>query len=142
MVETLRNIIINAPVEKVFAYLDDPIRLLEWMTNMKEIKNVSGSGVGSHFRWVYEMIRKRFEGEATVVDHIPNKKIVIQLKGDISGSLSLIFGPHDGGTMVTSIYKYSVPIQVGGKAAEKLVMTLNEKEMDLDIASIKVKLDD
>jgi uncharacterized protein YndB with AHSA1/START domain len=46
---TIHNSInINAPVEEVFAYLADPMKIQEWMVGMTEVMDVTGSGVGQH----------------------------------------------------------------------------------------------
>jgi uncharacterized protein YndB with AHSA1/START domain len=47
---------INAPVEKVFAYVTDPTNLGEWMVGITEVKDVTGSGVGQHHHWTYKMV--------------------------------------------------------------------------------------
>ena len=47
MATITRSIDINAPVGKVFAYLNDPTSGPEWMVSMMEVSNVTGSGVAS-----------------------------------------------------------------------------------------------
>ena len=68
-----KSITINAPVEKVFNYANDPMNQLEWLPSMTEIHDVTGSGVGTHFRWVYKMVGVRLAGESTITEHIPGK---------------------------------------------------------------------
>jgi uncharacterized protein YndB with AHSA1/START domain len=49
-----KSIIINAPPENVFEYIDDPMNDPEWMIGMVEVHEVEGlPGVGRHFHWTY-----------------------------------------------------------------------------------------
>ena len=140
MIENIRNITINAPVEKVFAFFD-PMNLTKLISAVKEIKDVKGSGVGSVFRWDYEMVGRQFKGEATVTSYSINKNIQIQFKGGIHGSLTLTFERDEGGTRITSHSKYTVPVQLGGKTAENLVKSIQEKAMELNINTINARLE-
>ena len=45
MPEVKRSVTINAPVEKVFNYLADPMNQPEWLPSLMVIKDVTGSGV-------------------------------------------------------------------------------------------------
>ena len=70
--------IIDAPVEKVFAYIADPRKIPEWRKDVPGISQVSGaSNVGTSF---YEDVN--FMGKKKllmkIVEFIPNKKIVIE----------------------------------------------------------------
>ena len=42
------SINISAPVEKVFAYVTDPLATPEWLVGATEVTDVTGSGVGQH----------------------------------------------------------------------------------------------
>jgi len=42
MVKIRKSIAINAPVEKVFNYVDDPMSQLEWLSSIMEVDDVSG----------------------------------------------------------------------------------------------------
>jgi hypothetical protein len=35
----------------VFAYVDEPTRLAEWLPSIVEIRNVIGTGAGQQFEW-------------------------------------------------------------------------------------------
>ena len=64
---TINNSInINAPVEKVFAYVSDPMNSPEWMVSLSEVSDVTGSGVGQHYNWKYKMVGVPFQGETTI----------------------------------------------------------------------------
>jgi uncharacterized protein YndB with AHSA1/START domain len=141
MAKIERTITINAPVEKVFTYIEDPMLMPEWLPGMIETKDVTGQGVGTHFRWAYKMSGLRFEGETTVAGHIPNERIVTQSKGGIVSTWTWTFQPHDGGTEMNLVLEYTVPVPVLGKLAEILVLRQNEREADQAMANIKAKME-
>ncbi len=141
MAKVERSITINAPVEKVFNYLADPMTQPEWLPSMMEVKDVSGSGVGQHFRWTYKMAGVLLEGETTVTEYIPNERIVSQIKGGVTSTWIQSFKTQDGGTMMELDIEYTIPVPVLGKLAEKIVLKRNEREADLAMANIKEKME-
>ena len=136
-----RSITINAPVEKVFDYLADPMSQLEWLPSMMEVKDVTGSGVGQHFNWTYKMAGILLKGETTVTEHIPNERRIIQSKGGVTSTWIFNFETHDGGTIMKLNLEYTIPVPVLGKLAEKIVLKRNEREADLAMANIKENME-
>jgi uncharacterized membrane protein len=143
MAKLEKSVTINAPVEKVFAYMGDPMSQLEWLPSMEEVKDVTTTeeGVGTHFRWVYKMAGMSFNGETTVTEHVQDQRRVIQSKGGIDSTWIWTFEPHDGGTKLSLNLEYTVPIPVLGKLAEKLVLKQNEREAEKAMKNIKAKLE-
>ena len=141
MAKVERSITINAPVEKVFNYLADPMAQLEWLPSMMDVKDVSGSGVGQHFRWTYKMAGVLLKGETTVTEHIPNERRVTQSKGGVTSTWIVNLETHDGGTIMGLDIEYTVPIPVIGKIAEKIVLKRNEREADLAMSNIKENME-
>ncbi len=136
-----RRTTINAPVEKVFNYIDDPMNNLEWLPSVLEVHDVTGSGVGTHWRWVYKMVGVRIAGESTTTEHIPNERLVTKSKVGITSNWIFTFEPHDGGTKLELNIEYTIPVPVLGKLAEKLVLRRNEREADLAMTNIKDKME-
>lgn len=134
---------INAPVEKVFSYLEESESNVEWLPGMMEVKDIAKTEgqVGTHFRWTYKMAGLRFEGETTVTEHIPNRKIVTQSKGGIRSTWTFTFEQQDGGTKLTIKVDYTVPVPVLGKLAEAIVLKQNEREAALALSNIKERME-
>ncbi len=132
-----KSITINAPVEKVFNYVSDPMKQIEWMPSMMKVKDVSGSGVGQSHRWTYKMAGIMFDGESTTTEHVQNERIVKESKGGITSTFNFDFEPHDGGTVLKMAIEYAVPVPVLGKIAEKIVLKRNEREAGLAMTNIK-----
>ncbi len=141
MAKVERSMTINAPVEKVFAYIDDPMNELEWFPGLMEIRDATGKGVSARSRFVYKMIGIRLEGESTVTEHIPNERIVTQSKGGIISTWTWTFKPENGRTRLTVVVDYTIPIPVLGKVAEAVVLKWTEREADMATANIKARME-
>ena len=139
---TINNSInISAPVEKVFAYVTDPMNLPEWFVGMTEVTDVSGSGVGQHNRWTYSMIGIPFHGESKLTEYVPNQRSVSKQEGGITSTITYTFAPHEGGTKLDFEVDYTIPVPVLGKLAEKAVFKRNQREAALSMQNIKERLD-
>ena len=141
MTKVERSVTINAPVEKVFSYIDDPMSLPEWLPSLMEVKDVTGQGTERHYRWIYKMAGLRLEGESTTTEYVPHERIVDQSKGGAVSTWTWTFKPHDGGTKANLVVEYTVPVPVLGKVAEALVLKQNERELDLAMANIKARME-
>jgi uncharacterized membrane protein len=141
MARISRSAIINAPVDKVFAYIDDPTNAPEWNPSLMEVTEVRGSGVGQHYRWRGKMVGVPLKGETTVTVHIPNERRVMQTRGAVEVDWTFTFEPHDGGTKFGIDIEYTIPVPVLGKLAEKLVLKRNEREADRGMENIKDKME-
>ena len=56
MAKIVKSIIINAPVEKVFEYLSDPMKMLEWHPNVIGVRDVTGRGMNQKWIWDYKLL--------------------------------------------------------------------------------------
>jgi len=137
------TITINAPVEKVFSYLqDEPTNLLEIWPSMVEVKDMKRlPNGGTSFRWVYKMVGMRFEGTSEDIEYISNQRVVTKTKGGIEATYTWMFQPEDGGTKMTVEVEWSVPVPVLGKLAEALIIRQQEREFDLVLANLKDKME-
>ena len=136
-----KSININAPVEKVFAYVTDPPATPEWLVGATEVTDVAGSGVGQHYHWKYNMLGVPLRGETTVSEHVPNERRVTKSKGGITSTWTFTFAPHEGGTKLDLEIDYTIPVPVLGKLAEQLVLKRNQREADLSMQNIKERME-
>ena len=137
-----KSITIDAPVEKVFAYLRDPMSNLEIMPSMVQVSQVAGEGVGAEFRWVYRMAGMNLEGKSTVLEFVPDERFVTKSQGGIESTWIWDFAPDNGGTRIDLAVEYTVPIPVLGRLAESLVVRQNERELETTLANIKERVED
>ena len=141
MAKIQRSIIINAPPEKVFAYLQDPMNVPEWLPGMIEVRNITGSDVGQCYEWTYKMLGIHFNGESEVTEVIQNERFVLKSKAGIESIWVYTYEPHEGGTKLSLDLDYKVPVPVLGKLAEKLVLKTNEREAELALENIKTMVE-
>ena len=131
------SIMINAPVKKVFAYIDDPANGMECVPSLTNVQDVTGQGIGKRWRWTYKMMGLPLKGEAEVIEYIPNQQCVAKTTGSILSTWTFTFKAKAGGTKLNLAVEYTIPVPVLGKVAEGLVLRLNEREAAFAIANLK-----
>ena len=142
MAKIEKAITINAPVEKVFGYVDEPTNLPEIWPSIVEVKDVQRlPNGGTSFRFVYKMAGVRLEVTSEDIEHIPNQRVVSKTKGGIESTFTWTFQPEAGGIKVTAESEYSVPIPLLGKLAEAFIVKLNENEAELVLANLKARME-
>lgn len=72
---------INAPADKVFYWMDDSQRLMQWMDGVVENEDleVTPDKVGSTFRQVYDENGKQMEGHGKVTEYKENKRLRVAI---------------------------------------------------------------
>ena len=142
MAKVEKTITINAPVEKVFGYVEEPANLPEIWPSMVEAKDVQRlPNGGTSFRWVYKMAGVRFEGTSEDTEYVANRRVVSKSKGGIESTITWTFQPEADGTKVTFEAEYTVPIPLLGKLAEAFIVKANEHETELLLANLKARME-
>ena len=142
MAKVEKTIAINAPIEKVFGYVEEPTNLPEIWPSLVEAKDVQRlPNGGTSFRWVYKMAGVRFEGTSEDTDYVANQRVVSKTKGGIESTVTWTFQPEAGGTKVTYEAEYTVPIPLLGKLAESFIVKQNEGEAELILANLKARME-
>jgi ligand-binding SRPBCC domain-containing protein len=140
---TLKNsIVIHAPVEKVFAYMDEPTNLLEIWPSMVDIRNVKEIGGGKKtYDWTYKMAGMKLDGSSEVLEYVLNQRTVVAGRGGIESKFVWTYTPVENGTQVTSQVEYKVPVPVLGKLAESIIVKQNEREAETLLANLKARME-
>ena len=141
MASTKTSTVIQAPVDRTFAYVADPRNIPEWLVNLSQITDVTGDGVGQHYRWKYTMIGIPFDGETTVKEHVTNECLVTESQGGIASTFTMVFEPHENGTKLVVETEYTIPVPVLGKLAEKIVAGRIQREAEQSAQNIKERLE-
>jgi len=140
MAKVEQSVVIHAPVEKIFGFAADPAHLPEFWPSMIEVKDVQPLPNGGHrFRWVYQMAGMRFEGTSEDVEYVPNQRIVQKSRGGIESTVTWTFLSETGGTRVTFLAEYSVPVPLLGRLAEVAIVKVNEHETEALLANLKAR---
>jgi uncharacterized membrane protein len=142
MTKIEKSININAPVEKVFSYMAEPTHLPEIWPNLKNVKDVIlAEGRVSSYHWTYRMAGISFEGEAKIIESVPNQLVVVQNSGGIPSTFVWNYQSEDGGTQVTVEVEYTVPSALLGKLAKSFLTRQNEYDAEKVLANLKAKME-
>jgi len=141
MAKVERSFKINAPVEKVFSYVTDPRNELEYIPSITDIRDITGQGVGQRFGWTYKMMGIPLKGKDEVTEYVPNQRYVHKSTGGIVSTWTWTFQPEAGGTRLSLVVEYTIPVPVLGKVGERLALRQTEREADLAMATLKDRLE-
>jgi carbon monoxide dehydrogenase subunit G len=137
-----RKIDINAPVDRVFAFLTDPNHLLEVMPSLVEVANIDKKAEGGHsFDYVYKMAGLRLHGHSATSLVEKNKRIIVRNTGGVPSTFDYGYEAVGKGMRLTLTVDYSVPGAVIAKLAEPIVHRLNEHEADLFLQNVKTRIE-
>jgi uncharacterized protein YndB with AHSA1/START domain len=132
------SIVINRPVEEVFAFVSNPENYPKWFSGSREVKITSAGpiGVGTTFRTVVTFLGRRIEGEIEFTEYEPNRSFAEKTKsGPFPVENRVTFERVEGGTRVTS----SQVAEPGGffKLAEPLLVRMIKRQFEADAANLK-----
>ena len=141
MAKITKSIIINAPVEKVFEYLNDPMNMLEWHPSVIGIRDVTGRGENQKWTWDYQLMGFTFTGEVQVVSSVVNTQRTIKSTGDIESTRNWRLRREAGGTRLDYELEYTIPTPVIGKIGELLAIQRSERVVDMALANVKERME-
>ena len=142
MAKVKKSIVIDAPVEKVFGYVDRPANLPEFWSSFVEARDIERlPNGGTRFGWVYKMSGVRFEGTTQTTEYVANERLVTENKGGVSSTITWTFHPEYGGTKVIFEADYTVNLPVLRKLAESFLVKQNEREAETLLANLKDKIE-
>jgi carbon monoxide dehydrogenase subunit G len=131
------NIVINRPVEDVFALLSNPENDHKWRSGIEVKKTSEGPyGVGTTFRSVVTALGRRIEGEIEYTEYEPNRSLATKSKsGPIPVESQWTFKRVEGGTRVD----VALQAEPGGffKLAEPLLVSILKRQFGADFANLK-----
>jgi uncharacterized protein YndB with AHSA1/START domain len=134
------SITINAPVEKVFE-MAKPEFLPEFWPSLVEVKNIQElPNGGFSWDWVYKMAGMRFNGSSVHTEYVVNERTVAQSTG-IDSTITWTYEPEDGGTKMTALTEYKIPVPLLGKMAEAFIVKMNENESATILANLKARME-
>lgn len=140
MARVEKEVIVNAPIEKVFSYISEPDNLVEFWPSLIEIKDIQSLPNGGYSgRWVYKMAGMRFEGTGEYTQIIPNQWFIVETTGGVRSTMTWTFRSVPDGTRVNFTIEYRVPIPLLGKLAEAIIVMMNEQEGDLMMANLRAR---
>ena len=138
-----RDLHIDAPVEKVFDFISKPEHMPEIWPSMIRVDNVKDAEVkgGLDYDWDYKMAGIEFHGRTHTLEFEPYKHVVIENKEGIPSRFVWDYRAENGGTHLDLEVEYTIPMPVLGKLAEKVVLKINENEIDALLSNLKAAVE-
>lgn len=132
------TVMINRPIEEVFAFAADPAKDPLWQTSIVEIRRDTEGPieVGSRVTEVRHFLGRRIETTWEVIDYDPPKTSAIKtISGPVPFSGRYSFEPVDGGTRMT----FSFETDASGffKLAEPVMARMIRREIESNSGHLK-----
>lgn len=142
MAKVKKTITINAPVEKVFAFMAEPTNLPSVWPSMVEVRDLQPSPGGGHnFGWVYKMAGMRIEGASETTGYVLNERVVTRSTKGIQSKFVWTYTPEGGATRLAVEVEYTVPVPLLGKIAEAVIVKQNEREAEILLSNLKARME-
>ena len=136
-----RSIDIDAPVKKVFGYVQDPHHFFEafdeeWRRHMALVEvHQTPDGVGSTFRMMGRMLLLfHMEWVFTRQEYVPNERIVDH--ANTGGVWTSTVEPEDGGTKLTMSFGWSSSVPFVGELMDRVGWN-GDRDLDAVLANLK-----
>jgi uncharacterized protein YndB with AHSA1/START domain len=136
------NLVINRPVEEVFAFVSNSENLPRWRSTSLEVKKTSDGplGVGSTFRGRFTFLGRQFDGNVVVTGYEPNRIYMSKIaEGPFPLETGYTLEPVEDGTHIAFVVE-GTP---GGffKFAEPLVVSMAKRAYEADLHNLKEMLE-
>lgn len=149
MLTVRKHVDIAAPVEDVFAYMDEPAHqpvITPSLTHSELVERRPNGG--ARVRYTYRLFGLPFNGEVRATDYVPTERIVWALTGDLRGTIRWYFSSlaahsshRTDGTRFTYAATYALP---GPALVRPLVAPLvrryNAREVDQLLQNLRTRL--
>ena len=137
MIKIEHSIVINRPVEDVFAVVTNLENNPKWGSGLLEaVKTSEGPiGVGTTWRLVRKVLGQRLEAESEVTEYELNRNYVQRSKSPFPVEVRQTYEAVEGGTRIT----ITLEAEPGGffKLAEPLLKSTAKRDIDVEFANLK-----
>ncbi len=142
MARIQKSVIVQAPIEKLFDYLNDPNKLTEYWPGMIEVKDVESlPNGGSCFKFTYKLAGIPMTGKSEDVEIVPLKRMVSVTHGGVESRVTWELEPAAVGTLVKLENEYKIPVPLIANMAEGMLNKMAENEANAIIANLKVRME-
>lgn len=134
---------VDADVESVFSFLDDPhnhAAVTPRLTDVRDIERLPNGG--KRLTYTYRMAGAGIDGEIVQTVHEPNERMRFELRGRLEGSIDLSFESIDGRTALTYAAEYDLPENVLTLVGEPIVRRFNERQLRATLDNVAAHFDD
>ena len=136
------NLVINRPIEEVFAFISNPENLSRWRAGTLELARTSSEplSVGSIFKGRFTFLGRPFDGNLEIILHEPHRRYGTRLvEGPFPLEARYTLEPAGNGTDLTLV----IEGEPGGffKLAEPLLVSLAKRSYEADLNNLKEMLE-
>ena len=142
MTHVEHSILINQPIDRVYAYVTDPRHDPEWQAGIvaAEVVDNAPITVGTQIKGARTFMGRKLEAVLEIVSLQPNERISLQsIKAPFPFTATYAFSSQGGATRVEAI----LDLEPAGffKLAEGMLASNANKEMEQSLATLKSKLE-
>lgn len=134
---------VDAPIEEVFAFLDDPhnhAAVTPRLTDVRDVERLDNGG--KRLSHTYRMVGIGVDGELVQTVHEPNERMRFEMRGGLEGVIDLRFEPTDDGrTRLTYAAEYDLPSSVLVEASKPVVRAFNERQLKATLRNVAAEFD-
>jgi len=142
MIEVNASIQIDAPLEDVFEYMDQPTNQREItpsLTRSETIETLPNGG--KRVAYTYSMAGVDLDGEIEAVEYERPRRIRWEMTGDLTGEIDWQFEATDDGTHVTYSSSYDLPVRALESLARPFLERYNERELRTTLENLQTRLE-
>jgi uncharacterized membrane protein len=142
MVTNELSIMINRPIEEVFAYVGEMQNGPKWQPALVEVRRITEGplGIGTQYTGVRKFMGRRMESVIEYTTYEQNKKVAFKsISGPSPLEQSFLFEPTTEGTRITSRLEMQTSGLMG--LAEPLIASGLKREVDANFGILKDMLE-
>lgn len=136
------NVVINAPVERVFAFVTDVERQPDWIAAVERVSNLSPGPlqVGSTFRLSLAFMGKTAEADQQITRLDPNRAITQKTtSGPIATEVTMTLEPNGSGTLLRNVTEADLGSL--GRFAGPMISRTIKRQLETDLQTLKRMLE-
>ena len=142
MIKLEHNVVINRPIEEVFAYATNVENAPKWKSRLLEVRRISEGPVGVGTREVHvgKVLGWKPKTTVEITEYEPNRKVGFKtISGPLSAKGEFIFESVEGGARVTLV----AGREPSGflKLIGPIVARIAQRQLETDLAKLKELLE-
>lgn len=139
-----KEIILNAPLEKIYDFVIKPSNIPQIWPSLIEVtdeKLLPNGGYGN--KYVYKMAGIYLRGTAKCIDVVPYHWFTVKIEGTANCTITFTFRAKDNNqTKVTVTLDYKVSWPLLNRLAEAIIIKMNEHEGELVLANLRAIMEE
>jgi uncharacterized protein YndB with AHSA1/START domain len=137
------EVIINAPVQKIYNYVSQPSNMQQIWPSLMEITNEKLLPNGGYsYRWKYKMSGIMLTGTGECVEIKPNLLLISKNIGDFDSMVTFTFQSRDIRTRISLTFDYKLPFPLSNQLTENIILKMNAKEAGLILDNLRIRFEE